>query len=83
MMVHANLWVGCSFKCLVGSDLLFLSSCVHSIVFWHYELSLQYNFGHKNKLQGKWHNYNGQPYPLMETMTALFLCSNHFSLIKK
>ena len=26
MMVHLNLWVGFSFKCLTGSDLLFLSS---------------------------------------------------------
>ena len=27
VMVHVNLWVGFSFKCLAGSDLLFLSSC--------------------------------------------------------
>ena len=27
MMVHVNLWVGFSFKCLPGSDLLFRPSC--------------------------------------------------------
>ena len=73
MMVHENLWVGFSFKCLAGSDLLFCL-CVHSIVFQHYEQCLQYNFGHKNNPE-KWHNYNLQPYPLMETVTAISLCS--------
>ena len=27
IMVHVNLWVEFSFKCLAGSDLLFLGSC--------------------------------------------------------
>ena len=27
MIVHVNLWVGFSFKCLAGSDLIFLCSC--------------------------------------------------------
>ena len=27
MIVHVNLWVGFSFKCLAGSDLLLLCSC--------------------------------------------------------
>ena len=43
MMVHSNLWVGFSFKCLGVSDSIIFFR-VRSIVFWHYELPLQYNF---------------------------------------
>ena len=52
MMVHRNLWVGFSFKCLAGSDLL-LCLRVNPILFPHYGLSLQYNFDRKNNPPNK------------------------------
>ena len=74
MMVDVDLLVGFFFKCLAGSNFLFLSF-VHFIVFYHYKLVLQCNFVHRNNLYGKWHNYNDQPYLLMEIVTVLSLCS--------
>ena len=52
MMVYLNLWVGFCFKCLAGSNFSFCLR-IHFIVLQHYELSFQYNFGHKNNRPDK------------------------------